>query len=74
MDVCKCILSLRHGGTQNSRRATSRLVGGRGREVGGPWPPAGFLPLNLDGTEKSRTATCMVLKAKANDKCKNSSP
>ncbi|GFV85161.1 hypothetical protein TNCV_4172141 [Trichonephila clavipes] len=26
MDVCKCIAPLRHGGTLNSRRATSHLV------------------------------------------------
>ncbi|GFX89214.1 uncharacterized protein TNCV_1339131 [Trichonephila clavipes] len=33
MDVCKCIVPLRHGGTLNSRRAASpRVVGGRGRE------------------------------------------
>ncbi|GFV58952.1 hypothetical protein TNCV_1804901 [Trichonephila clavipes] len=26
MDVCKCIVPLRHGGTLNSRRAASPLV------------------------------------------------
>ncbi|GFV88390.1 uncharacterized protein TNCV_1242031 [Trichonephila clavipes] len=31
----------------------------------------GVLPLNWDGTEPNRTVTCMVLKAKANDKHKN---
>ncbi|GFU68525.1 hypothetical protein TNCV_1989751 [Trichonephila clavipes] len=31
MDVCKCIVPLRHGGTLNSRRAASPR--GRGREV-----------------------------------------
>ncbi|GFX41800.1 hypothetical protein TNCV_389131 [Trichonephila clavipes] len=43
MDVCKCIVSLRHGGTLNSRRAvkSSLEVGGRGREVGDHWPSPG---------------------------------
>ncbi|GFX13867.1 hypothetical protein TNCV_3421781 [Trichonephila clavipes] len=50
-------LPLRHGGTLNSRRAASRLV----------WP------LNWGGIEQNRTVTCMVLKAKANDRRKNSS-
>ncbi|GFU47798.1 uncharacterized protein TNCV_4465421 [Trichonephila clavipes] len=72
MDVCKCIVPLRHGGTLNSRRVASahvRLVKGEEKlEVLGPLQ--GFLPLNWGGTEKSRTVTCMVLKAKANDKCK----
>ncbi|GFV97031.1 hypothetical protein TNCV_3526171 [Trichonephila clavipes] len=34
MDVCKCIVPSRHGGCKSSRE-----VGGRGREVGGPCPP-----------------------------------
>ncbi|GFT60894.1 hypothetical protein TNCV_3616151 [Trichonephila clavipes] len=35
----------------------------------------GFLPpLNVDGTEPNCTVTGMVLKAKANDRRKNSSP
>ncbi|GFX82149.1 hypothetical protein TNCV_4398081 [Trichonephila clavipes] len=32
MDVCKCIVSLWHGGTLNSRLTASALVSGRGRE------------------------------------------
>ncbi|GFT98399.1 hypothetical protein TNCV_3617531 [Trichonephila clavipes] len=62
------------GGTLNSRRATSRVVGGRGKEVEGTWPPPGFSPSKLGGTEQNRTVTCMVLKAKANGRCKDSSP
>ncbi|GFX52549.1 uncharacterized protein TNCV_4325651 [Trichonephila clavipes] len=69
-------MPLWHGGTLNSCRAASLLV----RFVGGeqmweaPDHPQGFLPLNSCGTEQNRTATCMVLKAKTNDWCKNSSP
>ncbi|GFT33971.1 hypothetical protein TNCV_4384321 [Trichonephila clavipes] len=39
----------KHAGTLNTRRAASPLavVGGREREVGGPWPPPGFSPSNL---------------------------
>ncbi|GFT67003.1 hypothetical protein TNCV_1348481 [Trichonephila clavipes] len=53
-----------------SSRKTSREVGGKGREVGGPWPPQGFLHLNFGGTEQNCTVTCMRLKAKANDRLK----
>ncbi|GFW95801.1 hypothetical protein TNCV_5023361 [Trichonephila clavipes] len=59
---------------QPSSRKSSRVVGGRRREVGDPWPNQGFLPLNWGGTEQNRTVTCIVLKAKANDRRKNSSP
>ncbi|GFT04958.1 uncharacterized protein TNCV_4744941 [Trichonephila clavipes] len=55
---------------QPSSRKSSRVVGGRRREVGGPDHPQGFLPLNWGGTEQKRTVTCMVLKAKANDRRK----
>ncbi|GFX45497.1 uncharacterized protein TNCV_2740341 [Trichonephila clavipes] len=76
MDICKCIALLRHGGTLNSRRAASSFVwlveGEEEREATGH--PQGFLPLNWGRTEKNRTVTCMVLKAKANDMRKNSSP
>ncbi|GFS62225.1 uncharacterized protein TNCV_477441 [Trichonephila clavipes] len=68
-------LPLRHGGTLNSRRAASplvRLVEGEERwEAPGH---QGVLPLSWGGTEQNRTVTCMVLKAKANDRRKNSSP
>ncbi|GFV14099.1 uncharacterized protein TNCV_525751 [Trichonephila clavipes] len=73
MHVCKCIVPSRHGGTLNSRRVASflvRLVKGEERwEVSDH--PQGVLPQNWGGTEKNRTVTCMVLKAKANDRCKN---
>ncbi|GFX62643.1 hypothetical protein TNCV_4868031 [Trichonephila clavipes] len=44
------------------------VVGLRGREVGGPSPPPGVLPQNCGGNKPNRTATCMVLKAMANDR------
>ncbi|GFW49385.1 uncharacterized protein TNCV_3058921 [Trichonephila clavipes] len=69
MDACKCIVSSQHGGTINSRRATSSfvwLVEGEERwEAPGP---QGFFPINWGGTEQKRTVTCMVFKAKANDR------
>ncbi|GFX84386.1 hypothetical protein TNCV_4134961 [Trichonephila clavipes] len=39
-----------------------------------PGHPQGFLSLNEGGTKQNRNITCMVLKAKANDRRKNSSP
>ncbi|GFT75801.1 uncharacterized protein TNCV_851101 [Trichonephila clavipes] len=76
MEVYKCIVPLRHGGTLNSRRAANPLVwlveGEEKWEA--PGHILGFLPLNWGGTEKNRTVTYMVLKAKANDRRKNSSP
>ncbi|GFU45487.1 uncharacterized protein TNCV_3625871 [Trichonephila clavipes] len=65
MDVCKCIVPLRHEDTLNSRRAASPLmclVEGEER-----WEahnhPQGFLPLNWGGSEQTRTVICIVLKA-----------
>ncbi|GFT15106.1 uncharacterized protein TNCV_4316771 [Trichonephila clavipes] len=73
MDVCKSIVPLQHGGTLNYRRAASPLV--RLAEGEDRWEapdfPQGFLPQNWGGTEQNRTATCTVLKAKANDRRKN---
>ncbi|GFS90968.1 uncharacterized protein TNCV_2119691 [Trichonephila clavipes] len=70
MDVCKCIVPSRHGGTLNSHRATSplvRLVEGEERwEV--PDHPQGILPKNWGETELNRSVTCMVLKVTANDR------
>ncbi|GFX26886.1 uncharacterized protein TNCV_1840581 [Trichonephila clavipes] len=55
-------------GRENSKeplcRKSSREVGGRGREVGDPWPLQGVLPQNWGGTEENCTVICMVLKAK----------
>ncbi|GFX23146.1 hypothetical protein TNCV_2933101 [Trichonephila clavipes] len=68
MDVCKCTVPLRHGSTLNSRQAAIPLVW----LVEGRWEvpdySQGFLTLNWGGTEQKRTNTCMVLKAKANDR------
>ncbi|GFT39410.1 uncharacterized protein TNCV_2423081 [Trichonephila clavipes] len=71
-----CSVPLRHGGILNSRRAVSPLVwleeGGKKWEA--PGHLQGFLTLNLGGTEQNRTVTCMVLKAKTNNRRKYSSP
>ncbi|GFW96183.1 transposable element Tcb1 transposase [Trichonephila clavipes] len=50
MDVCKCTVSSRHGGTLNSRRAASplvRLVAGNKRWEA-PNPPPGCSPSKLE--------------------------
>ncbi|GFS57610.1 cullin-4A [Trichonephila clavipes] len=62
MDVCKCIVPLRHGGILNSRRAASPLVWlVEGEER---WEaPDHLSPSKWDGTEQKGTVTCMVLKA-----------
>ncbi|GFX28570.1 uncharacterized protein TNCV_1153781 [Trichonephila clavipes] len=70
MDICKCIVPSRHGGTLNSRRAASpleRLVEGEERREASD-PPQGVLPLNWGGTEPNRIVTYMVLKATVNDR------
>ncbi|GFT06956.1 uncharacterized protein TNCV_1415221 [Trichonephila clavipes] len=70
MDVCKCIVPVRHRGTLNSRQAASPLV--RLVEGGERWEasdhPQSVLPLNWGGIGRNRTVTCMVLKATANDR------
>ncbi|GFW73104.1 uncharacterized protein TNCV_832231 [Trichonephila clavipes] len=59
MDVCKCIVPSRHGGTLNSRRAASPLV----RWVEGeerweaPDHPHGVLPQNWGETELNCSVT-----------------
>ncbi|GFU89615.1 uncharacterized protein TNCV_4599281 [Trichonephila clavipes] len=70
MDVCKCKVSSRHGGTLNSHRAASslvRLVEGEER-----WEdtdqPQGVLPQNWGETKLNRSVTCMMLKATAKDR------
>ncbi|GFW29081.1 uncharacterized protein TNCV_2356391 [Trichonephila clavipes] len=69
MDVCKCIVPLRHWGTLNSRRAASHLM--RLVEEEERWEapdhPQGFLPQNWGETELNRSIPCMVLKATANN-------
>ncbi|GFX67962.1 uncharacterized protein TNCV_2288242 [Trichonephila clavipes] len=70
MDVCKCIMPSRHGGTLNSRRAACplvRLVEGEERWET-PDIHQGLLPQNWGETEQNRSVTCMVLKASANDR------
>ncbi|GFX68062.1 cullin-4A [Trichonephila clavipes] len=70
MDVCKCIMSSRYGGTLNSRRAASplvRLVEGEERWET-PGHPRDVLPQNWGGIEQYRSVTCMVLKSTANDR------
>ncbi|GFW38741.1 uncharacterized protein TNCV_3881081 [Trichonephila clavipes] len=70
MDVCKCIVPVRHEGTQNSRRAASplvRLVKGEERLEASDHPQS-VLPLNWGGIEPNHTVTCIVLKATANDR------
>ncbi|GFU48350.1 uncharacterized protein TNCV_3342431 [Trichonephila clavipes] len=73
MDVCKHITLWRLEGTLSSRRIESpllMLVGGKERRDASVYPQ-GDLPQNWGGTEQNRTITCMVLKAKANDRHKN---
>ncbi|GFX39025.1 uncharacterized protein TNCV_3426111 [Trichonephila clavipes] len=69
-------MPLLHGGTLNRRRAASplALLVEEEERWEPPGHPQGVLPLNWGGTEQNRTVTCMVLKAKANDRRKNSSP
>ncbi|GFX30548.1 uncharacterized protein TNCV_3461991 [Trichonephila clavipes] len=70
MDVCKCIVPVRHGGTLNSRQAASplmRLVKGEERWEASDHPHS-VLPLNWNGIEPNCTVTCMLLKATANDR------
>ncbi|GFV01830.1 uncharacterized protein TNCV_2550841 [Trichonephila clavipes] len=67
INVCKCIVPLRHGGTLNSRQAASLLVwlveGGERWEA--PDHPQGVHPLNWGGTEQKRTVICMMLRLTA---------
>ncbi|GFV12186.1 uncharacterized protein TNCV_1536831 [Trichonephila clavipes] len=59
MDVCKCIVPVRHEGTLNSRRAANplvRLVEGEERLEASDHPQR-VLPLNWGGIEPNRTVT-----------------
>ncbi|GFU86065.1 uncharacterized protein TNCV_654591 [Trichonephila clavipes] len=68
-----CIVPSWYGGTLTSRRAVSPLV--RRMEEEERWEafdsPQGGLPQNWRGPEQNRTVTCLVLKARANDRRKN---
>ncbi|GFV48126.1 uncharacterized protein TNCV_3554051 [Trichonephila clavipes] len=68
--VSKCIVPSRHGGNLNSRQGANPLVslveGDERWETSDP--PQGVLPQIWGETEQNRTVTCMVLKAKANDR------
>ncbi|GFW25401.1 uncharacterized protein TNCV_3721291 [Trichonephila clavipes] len=71
MDVYKCIVPLRQGGTLNSRRAASplvRLVEGKERWEAPDHPWGVVLPQNWGETELNRSVAYMVLKATANDR------
>ncbi|GFT14394.1 cullin-4A [Trichonephila clavipes] len=68
MDVCKCIVPSRPGGTLNSRRAASPFVRWQGKRWESPDHPQGVLPQNWGETELNCSVTCMVLKATANDR------
>ncbi|GFT03827.1 hypothetical protein TNCV_3608431 [Trichonephila clavipes] len=59
-----------HAANRNapSSRKSSHEVRGRGREVGGLDHPQSVLPQNWSETELNRSVTCLVLKAKANDR------
>ncbi|GFX35146.1 uncharacterized protein TNCV_2330861 [Trichonephila clavipes] len=66
MNICRCIVPSRPGGTLNSRGSTCplvRLVKGEEREV-----PQGVLPQNRGETQLNSSVTCVVLKAMANDR------
>ncbi|GFT29530.1 hypothetical protein TNCV_2020911 [Trichonephila clavipes] len=73
MDVCKCVVPMRHEGTLNSHRAASPLV----RLVEGSLSPLpqGCSPTKLgwNRAEKNDTVTCMVLKATVTDRRTSSS-
>ncbi|GFV68436.1 hypothetical protein TNCV_3128921 [Trichonephila clavipes] len=69
MVVCKCIVPLRQEGTLNSSRAASPLAGLVEGEEGGHWLPPVVSPSKLGGT-----VTYMMLKDKAKDRRKTSSP
>ncbi|GFV65070.1 uncharacterized protein TNCV_4671011 [Trichonephila clavipes] len=72
MDVCKCIVTSRHGVTLNSRRIASPLV--RLMEGEERWEafdhPQSVFPLNWGGTGSNRIVICRVLKAKTNERRK----
>ncbi|GFY10129.1 cullin-4A [Trichonephila clavipes] len=68
MDVCKCIVPLRHGGTLNSRRPASPLVRLEEERWEASAHPQGVLLQNWSETELNCSVTSMVLRATANDR------
>ncbi|GFX73461.1 uncharacterized protein TNCV_3402721 [Trichonephila clavipes] len=69
MDVCKCIVSVKHRGTLNSLRVTRphvRLVGGEEKWVALDHPQS-ILPQNWIGTKENSIVICLLLKATVND-------
>ncbi|GFS48874.1 uncharacterized protein TNCV_293231 [Trichonephila clavipes] len=72
MDVCKCIVLSRHGGTLNNLQAASprmRLVEGKERRET-PDHLQGVLSQNWGGTKQNHNVTGMVLKAKDSKRIK----
>ncbi|GFW47361.1 uncharacterized protein TNCV_335311 [Trichonephila clavipes] len=70
MDICKCIVPSRHGGTLNCRRVASPLVWlveGEERWEASDHPQS-VLSLNWGGTEPNRTVTRMAPKTTANER------
>ncbi|PRD26335.1 UNVERIFIED_CONTAM: Cullin-4A [Trichonephila clavipes] len=66
LNVCKCLMPSRHGGTLNSLGAASPLVRLGEKRWEAPDHPQGVLPQNWSETELNCSVTCMVLKATAN--------
>ncbi|GFW06041.1 hypothetical protein TNCV_4478351 [Trichonephila clavipes] len=70
MNVCYCIVTLRHGGTLNSHRDASPL--GRLVEEEERWKASdhlrGFFSQNWDGTKPNHNVTFKVLKATSNER------
>ncbi|GFV48839.1 uncharacterized protein TNCV_4269161 [Trichonephila clavipes] len=73
MNAIKCIVSSWHGGTLNDRRDVSSVLRLLEKEKRWEAPnhPQGVLSQNWSGIKKNRFITCMVLKAKANERHKN---
>ncbi|GFX59473.1 hypothetical protein TNCV_2342091 [Trichonephila clavipes] len=62
MDVCKCTLPSRHGGTLNSRRAASPLMRSEASDYS-----QGVAPQHWGETELNHSVSSAMLKATAND-------
>ncbi|GFV76862.1 uncharacterized protein TNCV_689331 [Trichonephila clavipes] len=71
MAVCKCIVPSRHRGTLNRTASPLARLVEEEKRWEAPDHPQGVLPKNWGETEQNRTVSCMVLKAKANDRNKN---